>query len=83
LIRRSRYEQLPVIGSVPFHRINAIYVLECWDNKSKSKSKSGSLSGEEKYRVRRGDYRILYEINDALITIVVVRIAHCGDIYRH
>ncbi len=41
------------------------------------------LSGEEKYRVRQGDYRILYEINDALITIVVVRIAHRGDVYRH
>ncbi|TVR51706.1 MAG: type II toxin-antitoxin system RelE/ParE family toxin [Puniceicoccaceae bacterium] len=41
------------------------------------------LSGEEKYRVRQGNYRILYEINDALITIVVVRVAHRGDVYRH
>ncbi len=41
------------------------------------------LSGEEKYRVRQGNYRILYEINDAIITIVVVRIALRGEAYRH
>jgi mRNA interferase RelE/StbE len=40
------------------------------------------LSDEEKYRVRPGNYRILYEINDTLITIVVVRVAHRGDVYR-
>ena len=43
---------------------------------------SRKLSGEEKYRIRQGDYRILYEIDDAIITVVVVRIAHRKDAYR-
>jgi mRNA interferase RelE/StbE len=43
---------------------------------------SQKLSGEEKYRVRHGDYRILYEIGDAIVTVVVVRIAHRKDAYR-
>jgi mRNA interferase RelE/StbE len=40
------------------------------------------LSGEEKYRIRQGNYRILYEIHDKIITVVVVRIAHRREAYR-
>jgi mRNA interferase RelE/StbE len=40
------------------------------------------LSGEEKYRIRQGDYRILYQIYDETITVVVVRIGHRRDAYR-
>jgi len=40
------------------------------------------LSGEEKYRIRQGSYRILYQIHDDIITIVVVRIGHRRDVYK-
>jgi mRNA interferase RelE/StbE len=40
------------------------------------------LSGEEKYRVRQGNYRIIYEINDDEIVVVVVKIGHRKDVYR-
>ena len=40
------------------------------------------LSGDEKYRVRQGDYRVLYEIDDAARTVTVVRIGHRRDVYR-
>lgn len=40
------------------------------------------LSGEEKYRVRQGDYRILYEIRDAVLVVTVVRIGHRREVYR-
>ena len=40
------------------------------------------LSGEEKYRIRQGDYRILYYIRDDIITVIVVRIAHRREVYR-
>lgn len=40
------------------------------------------LSGEEKYRIRQGDYRILYEIHDEHITVVVVRIGDRREVYR-
>ncbi len=45
-------------------------------------SGSEKLSGEEKYRVRQGNYRILYSIDDADETVVVVKIAHRRDVYR-
>ena len=43
---------------------------------------SEKLSGEEKYRVRQGDLRILYEINDRDSIVTVVKIGHRRDVYR-
>jgi len=40
------------------------------------------LSGEDKYRVRQGDYRILYEISDAELVVAVVRVGNRRDVYR-
>ena len=42
-----------------------------------------ALAGEESvYRVRVGDYRILYEIIDSRLVIHVVRVAHRREAYR-
>ncbi len=40
------------------------------------------LSGEEKYRIRQGDYRILYEIVDRELIVTVVKIGNRRDVYR-
>ena len=40
------------------------------------------LSGQEKYRIRQGDYRILSLIDDAEVSVTVVRIAHRSQAYR-
>ena len=40
------------------------------------------LTGEDKYRLRQGDYRIVYTIEDDVVTVTVVRVAHRGDVYR-
>jgi mRNA interferase RelE/StbE len=40
------------------------------------------LSGQERYRVRQGDYRILYEIEDQVVRVVVVKLGHRQDVYR-
>ena len=37
---------------------------------------------KDTYRVRVGDYRILYEVHDRLVLVVVVRIGHRRDVYR-
>ena len=43
---------------------------------------SEKLSGEEKYRLRQGDYRVLYSIQDASSTVTVVKIGHRREVYR-
>jgi mRNA interferase RelE/StbE len=41
------------------------------------------LSGHERYRVRQGVYRIVYEIDDHVLIVLVVKIGHRRDVYRH
>ena len=45
-------------------------------------SGSEKLSGHQLYRVRQGYYRILYAIDDADLSLVVVKIGHRRDVYR-
>lgn len=41
------------------------------------------LSGEEAiYRIRDGDYRIVYSIQDTALMVLVVKIGHRRDIYN-
>lgn len=40
------------------------------------------LSGQELYRIRQGVYRILYEIKNDELIIIVVKIGHRRDVYR-
>jgi mRNA interferase RelE/StbE len=40
------------------------------------------LTGQERYRVRQGKYRIVYSIQDYELTIWVVKVGHRKDIYR-
>lgn len=40
------------------------------------------LSGQELYRIRQGMYRILYEIQDSELIVMVVKVAHRSDVYK-
>ena len=40
------------------------------------------LKGEEAFRIRVGDYRIIYEIDDGKIIVTVVSVGHRKDIYK-
>jgi mRNA interferase RelE/StbE len=43
---------------------------------------SQKLCAQEKYRIRQGDYRVLYQIEDDVLVVYVVKIAHRRDVYR-
>jgi mRNA interferase RelE/StbE len=40
------------------------------------------LSAQERYRVRQGLYRIVYEIRDETLIVQVVKVAHRSTVYR-
>ena len=37
---------------------------------------------KNRYRVRMGDYRVIYEVEDDLLLVLVVRIGHRREVYR-
>ena len=43
---------------------------------------SKKLSGLEQYRLRQGNYRILYSVSDDVLVVFVVAVGHRKDIYR-
>ena len=40
------------------------------------------LTGQDRYRLRQGRYRIVYSIQDNKLTVLVVKVGHRKDIYR-
>lgn len=40
------------------------------------------LAGQERYRVRQGVYRIIYEIMDGVLVVTVVKVGHRREVYR-
>ena len=40
------------------------------------------LSGQQRYRLRQGHYRVLYAIDDAQSEVVIAKIGHRHDVYR-
>ncbi len=40
------------------------------------------LSGQERYRIRQGNYRIIYGIEDDRLVVTVIKVGHRRAIYR-
>jgi mRNA interferase RelE/StbE len=40
------------------------------------------LLGQDRYRIRIGDYRVLYIIDDRARTVEIVAVGHRRDVYR-
>ena len=41
------------------------------------------LSGQDRYRLRQGDYRIVYEIRDRELVVFLVKVGHRREVYRN
>lgn len=40
------------------------------------------LTGQERYRIRQGHYRIVYSVQDKEVTVWIVKVGHRKDVYR-
>jgi len=43
---------------------------------------SQKLSQREQYRIRQGDYRIIYSVQDDDLTVHIIKVGHRKEIYR-
>lgn len=79
VLKKSAYRDLRNIPQKDVARI-----LKCLEALKENPRGPGceKLSGRERYRVRKGIYRIIYEIHDEEIMIVVVKVGHRRDIYK-
>lgn len=60
-------------------------ILKCFDSLTDNPRADGciKLSGQERYRVRQGIYRIIYAIQDSELIIIVIKVAHRKEAYKN
>ena len=78
-VKKSAEKEL---GKIPKKEL--LKILEKIESLSDDPYPTGSikLSNQDKYRVRMGNYRILYKIENYILTVFVIKIGHRKNIYR-
>ncbi len=79
VLKRSVAKDLRSIPSKDVLRILEIIESLAYDPRPSGCQK---LSNQERYRLRVGIYRVLYEIQDDILLVLIVKIAHRRDAYR-
>ena len=72
-------KQLAALESATKERIHAaLYLL----SSNPRPPRSIKLTNSSEYRIRVGDFRIIYSIDDAVIRVLVLKIKHRRESYR-
>jgi mRNA interferase RelE/StbE len=79
LIRKSAAEEL---GRIPKKDLRRIVERIRSLGEEPRPQGSEKLSAQERYRIRQGDYRVVYSIDDTCRTVEIVKIGHRSEIYR-
>jgi mRNA interferase RelE/StbE len=69
----------------PLPKKDIAVILKCIESLREEPRPFGceKLSGQERYRIRKGAYRIIYEIRDDVLIVIVVKVGHRKEIYRN
>ena len=79
LIKPSAVKELKKISNPNFDRIREKIKILSFTPRPKDCEK---LSTEEKYRIRQGNYRIIYLIDDENQEVTIYKIGHRREVYR-
>ena len=80
LIKPSAVKEIEAIGSRKDRRRVVARIQQLAENPRPHGCQK--LSGAEKYRVRCGNYRIVYSIEDDGLVVIVVKVGHRRNVYR-
>lgn len=72
--------QLRKLDRPALRRIQAVIELLAADPRPRGAVKLAGGGGE--WRVRTGDYRMVYEIHDGVLLVLVIAVGHRREIYR-
>jgi mRNA interferase RelE/StbE len=78
ILKRAQKE-LAALGETEYQKIKKA-VLRLADNPRPSGC--SKLIGREGWKIRIGNYRVVYEINDSAKEVIVLHIGHRRDVYR-
>ncbi len=76
---RQSQKDLSNLPTSDFRRVESA-IAKLADNPRPHKSKK--LTGREGWRIRIGDYRVIYLIEDDNLIIIVVEIGHRKEVYK-
>jgi len=78
------YEASAVKALSKLDHITAVRIKTVVDALSRNPRPSGvkKLMGSDNWRVRVGDYRVIYSIHDSTLTILIIKIGHRREIYH-
>ena len=81
-LSREAQKALGKLGAVPARRIAAglRQIAELDDPRDRGKALTGKLAGHWRYRI--GDYRVIAQIEDGRMVIIVIAIGHRREVYR-
>jgi mRNA interferase RelE/StbE len=77
-IERAVYKQLKKVPEKDYQKI-----MSAIGNLADEPRPSGckKLTGRPGYRIRQGNYRVIYEINDKILIVTVIDVGDRKDIY--
>ena len=78
-IQRSAERDLDRLSKMLFDRISARLVALAEEPRPPGAEK---LAGLEAFRLRVGDYRVVYEVDDSARLVIVTRVRHRREVYR-
>lgn len=78
LIEKNAQKQLEKIPEPDYSRVK-VAILDLAGNPRPRGCKK--LKGREGYRIRQGNYRIIYEVHDNTLTVLVLVAGHRKDVY--
>jgi mRNA interferase RelE/StbE len=78
LSRSARKQMERISGEIENRILNKLSELEMNPRPSGCKK----LKNRDAWRIRVGDYRVIYEIHDKVLQVIVVTVGHRREVYR-
>ncbi len=79
IIEKSAIKELQKIPKQDYRKIKSVLLTLTVDPRPHGYLK---LKGREGYRIRAGNYRIIYEIIDDKLMVIVITVSHRKDVYE-